>query len=218
MRKRKAKEPKSLGDDSNMNLREGESPLTVAVQQVREILAASKLPRTSRWIRRRQEGEATLRVHSALHHLENRGEIEYLRDGTWRVRATEAGSRSRGAAIWDPMRLVGPVWEPRVVEALKAEGLPVEQQRHELSYYLDIAVCCANGKKLNVEVDGRTHRSRDGRRRRSDVVRDARLHAEGWLVHRIWVRDLIKDFDAQIKDVVQVWKMLEGDEVHGEVN
>ena len=180
---------------------------TSYVQQVRDLLCMSKLPRSARWLRNRLEGEAAWRVNSSLHQLEANHEIEYGRNGTWRVVVPK---EKFSDANFDPMTLIGPVWEPRVVDALIKAGLPVIQQMHELSYYLDIAVTCANGAKLNVEVDGRTHRRYDGRRRTSDIIRDAQLRSRGWTVHRVWVKDLMIDFDAQVEEIVKLWKTLKG--------
>ena len=180
---------------------------TSCVQQVRDLLRMSKLPRSAWWLRNRLEGEAALRVNSALHQMESDREIEYGRNGTWRVVVPK---KEYADANFDPMTLVGPVWETRVVNVLVKAGLPVIQQKHELSYYLDIAVVCANGAKLNVEVDGRTHRRYDGRRRTSDIIRDAQLRSRGWTVHRVWVKDLMIDFDAQVDEIVKLWKNLKG--------
>jgi very-short-patch-repair endonuclease len=177
------------------------------VEQVKGCLYASILPRTARWMRRRLEGDVARRIYSVLHRLEAAHEIEYERDGTWWK--VEGAHKGGAADLFDPMSLVGPIWEPRVVEALRARGLEVEQQRHELSYYLDIALVGENGVKLDVEVDGRSHRMIDGRRRVSDLVRDVRLKGCGWVVHRIWVTDLMRDFEGRIDEVVELWKNLE---------
>ena len=178
-----------------------------AIQQVIDLLKISELPRTARWLRNRLEGEASLRIYSILHHLATGREIDYLRNGTWRpVASNEINVSSK----FDPMTLVGPVWEPKVVEALLNAGIPVVQQKHVLSYYLDIAIDCQNGAKLNVEVDGRTHRRYDGRRKSADIIRDAQLRSYGWIVHRIWVKDLMTDFEARINEVIELWKNLGG--------
>lgn len=117
--------------------------------------------------------------------------------------ATESGR-------FDPMSLVGPVWEPRVVEALRAKGIVLEQQEHVLSYYLDISIKGKNDLKIDIEVDGSTHLTADGRRRTSDLIRDARLRATGWKVMRVWVRDLAADFDGVIESLVSRISTMEG--------
>ena len=189
---------------------EDERPLPVSlsvVKQVKDLLCKSKLPRSARWLRNRLEGEAMIRVNSALHQLEADRQIEYGRNGMWRVIVLKEKQED---SKFDPQKLIGPVWEPRVVDALVNAGLPVIQQKHELTYYLDIAVMCANGAKLNVEVDGRTHRRYDGRRRTSDILRDAQLRSRGWVVHRVWVKDLMQDFDARVGEIVKLWESLKG--------
>ena len=181
------------------------------VKQIKDLLVQSKLPRSARWLRNRLNGAAAMRVNSALHRLEEAQEIEYGRNGMWRVVGLEGKHNVENkGSHFDPRTLIGPVWEPRVAQSLVRAGLPVIQQKHELSYFLDIAVMCANGAKLNVEVDGRTHRRYDGRRRTGDIIRDAQLRSRGWTVYRVWVKDLMLDFDARIEEIVGLWKTLKG--------
>ena len=213
-----------VGNDSSMSQRESDSiesdtgvialerdemVFAAAKSQLLELISSSSLPRTSRWLRHHVEGLASLRIHSALHFLEEKQKLELLHDGTWQIANL---NRNWTSQSFDPLMLVGPVWEPKVVTALRDKGLPVEQQKHVLSYYLDVALECANGRKLNVEVDGRTHRMFDGQRRPSDIIRDARLRVEGWIVHRIWVRDLMADFEGRIREVVSLWDSLKGEQ------
>lgn len=174
-------------------------------ESVKSLLDHSALPRSSLWIRRRLGWSP--RVGSVLRRLETDGIVDYLRGGQWRMH--QEGSAAEGGRF-DPMSLVGPVWEPRVVAALRAKGIALEQQEHVLSYYLDISIKGKNGLKIDVEVDGRTHLTADGRRRTSDLIRDARLRATGWTVIRIWVRDLAADFDGVIESLVSRISAMEG--------
>lgn len=103
---------------------------------------------------------------------------------------------------WD---LVGPVWEPAFAEAMAAAGITYAQQYHTCGYYLDFAIF-ANGKKVNVEIDGEAyHRDGSGERRLSDVYRDQVLKGSGWQVVRFWVYELREDIDrcvAIVRDAV----------------
>ena len=185
--------------------------------QLIQILRESTIPRTTWWLRRRLDSGAAIHIYSALHRLADDGLVVYCHDGTWHATTTETNlleitKEKKRDKPFDPMVLVGPVWEPKVADELRSRGLPIEQQKHVLSYYLDVALECVNGRKLNVEVDGRSHRMFDGQRRPSDIIRDARLRAEGWLVHRIWVRDLMSDFESQIAEVVSLWDSLKGEQ------
>ena len=172
---------------------------------VKSLLDHSILPRSSLWLRRHLGWSP--HVGSILRRLETDGIVDYLRGGQWRMHregsATESGR-------FDPMSLVGPVWEPRVVEALRAKGIVLEQQEHVLSYYLDISIKGKNDLKIDIEVDGSTHLTADGRRRTSDLIRDARLRATGWKVMRVWVRDLAADFDGVIESLVSRISTMEG--------
>ena len=184
--------------------------------QLIQILEESTIPRTAWWLRRRLDSGAAIHIYSALHRLVDDGRVVYCNDGTWHAATTgknppEITTGTNRDKPFDPKVLVGPIWEPKVADELRSRGLPIEQQKHVLSYYLDIAVKCRNGEMLNVEVDGRSHRRSDGERKTGDIIRDARLRAEGWHVHRIWVRDLMKDFDRQIDLVVELWNRLSGE-------
>jgi very-short-patch-repair endonuclease len=92
--------------------------------------------------------------------------------------------------------LIGPVWEPKLAEALRAAGLPFEQQYPACGRYLDFALI-KPGLKLNVEVDGEAfHRGPDGGLRRDDLDRDLVLIANGWSVMRFWVYQLRGDMTS----------------------
>ena len=178
-----------------------------AMRAVRKLLASSPIPHSLHWLRGHLGLPFGLRVGSVLARLNASSEVVSEDGVRWEL-ARPAFPYDTRLESFDPMCLVGPVWEPRFAEALRQAGLPVEQQRHELDYWLDIAVLCPNGAKFNVEVDGRTHRDCCGRRRFSDLNRDARLRAEGWTVWRVWVKDLMVDFEGKVREAVSVWTRL----------
>jgi very-short-patch-repair endonuclease len=98
--------------------------------------------------------------------------------------------------------LVGPVWEPRLAEALREEGISFRQQYQAAGFYLDFAFFGEGGRRVNVEVDGETyHRDRDGNLREEDVRRDLVLRADGWTVKRYWVYQLREDWDSCIQEI-----------------
>jgi len=105
---------------------------------------------------------------------------------------------------------IGPVWEPAFAQALWTAGLKIIQQYPENGYLLDIALVSEDRAcRLNIEVDGRsTHCDRTGRRKISDVLRDASLQQAGWHVKRFWVRELMNDMDACVNQVGQLWQEL----------
>lgn len=107
-------------------------------------------------------------------------------------------------------RFVGPVWEPAFAQALWNAGLKIVQQYPADRYLLDIALISLEPFfKVDIEVDGRsTHCDRHGRRKVSDIIRDAKLKESGWIVKRFWVRELIDDMDACVKQVEQLWQQL----------
>lgn len=93
--------------------------------------------------------------------------------------------------------LIGPVWEPRLAEALHRQGIEFRQQYPAQGYHLDFAFFPPDGRKVNVEVDGETyHRDRNGNLRAEDVRRDLVLRADGWTVQRFWVYQLREDWDS----------------------
>ena len=97
--------------------------------------------------------------------------------------------------------LIGPVWEPRLADALTAAGLPFEQQYPACGRYLDFALM-KPGLKLNVEVDGEAfHRGPDGLLKREDLERDLVLIANGWTVMRFWVYQLREDMPSCLERI-----------------
>ena len=97
--------------------------------------------------------------------------------------------------------LIGPVWEPRLADALTAAGLPFEQQYPACGRYLDFALM-KPGLKLNVEVDGEAyHRGPDGLLNREDLERDLVLIASGWTVMRFWVYQLRENMSGCVERI-----------------
>ncbi len=98
--------------------------------------------------------------------------------------------------------LIGPVWEPRFGEALRAADLPFEQQYPTCGYYLDFAMF-AKDRKIAIEIDGETyHRAPGGGRKIDDIYRDVVLEAAGWRVLRFWVyqvRESINECVARVR-------------------
>ena len=92
--------------------------------------------------------------------------------------------------------LIGPVWEPRLADALRRAGLSFDQQYPTCGYYLDFALFGPTGK-ICVEVDGEAyHRDSSGDRLLDDLYRDTILMAAGWKVLRFWVYELREDMDG----------------------
>jgi len=107
--------------------------------------------------------------------------------------------------------LIGPVWEPKVADALREADLPFQQQYPAFGGYLDFALINENAR-INVEVDGEAyHRDATGMLREEDRERDLTLTANGWRVIRFWVYELKDDMDGCIEKVRAIWEAsLEG--------
>jgi very-short-patch-repair endonuclease len=91
--------------------------------------------------------------------------------------------------------LVGPVWEPKLADALRAAGISFQQQYPACGRYLDFAII-RSGLRLDLEVDGEAyHRGSDGLRKIDDLYRDLTLIGHGWRVMRFWVYQLRENLD-----------------------
>ena len=102
--------------------------------------------------------------------------------------------------------LVGPVWEPKLAEALEAASIPFQQQYPTCGRFLDFALI-KPGLRLDVEVDGETyHRDKQGNRVSEDIVRDQVLVADGWKVMRFWVYELREDLPGCVDKIRQAWE------------
>jgi len=122
------------------------------------------------------------------------------------VKALDRACQRQEEATAAPIRddLIGPVWEPRFAEALRAAGLPVRQQYPACGRYLDIALVHPR-LKMDIEVDGECHRDVSGRRKLEDVYRDQILEAAGWSIKRFWVYQLREDLGTCVAQVRQLW-------------
>jgi very-short-patch-repair endonuclease len=92
-------------------------------------------------------------------------------------------------------------WEKMLYRALYQANVRTLPQYAVEQYILDFALF-ANGRKLNIEVDGeRYHRNWDGELCRRDVIRNQRLIELGWDVMRFWVYQVRDDLDGCIERV-----------------
>ena len=175
---------------------------------VAELLKKRLLPRTTHDLYVDSDRNARLSLPLILESLWNDRTFRYVGDGSW---CMGVGNGQEKTPLQKAM-MIGPVWEPMLAERLRLEGLPIEQQRHECGYYLDIALVDGESK-LDVEVDGRQHKILPSQRAK-DIVRDYRLKANGWSVLRIEVADIIANPSNCIERVKNTWnKLKEGDSI-----
>lgn len=175
---------------------------------VAELLKKRLLPRTTHDLYVDSDRNARLSLPLILESLWNDRAFRYVGDGSW---CMGVGNGQEKTPLQKAM-MIGPVWEPMLAERLRLEGLPIEQQRHECGYYLDIALVDGESK-LDVEVDGRQHKILPSQRAK-DIVRDYRLKAKGWSVLRIEVADIIANPSNCIERVKNTWnKLKEGDSI-----
>jgi very-short-patch-repair endonuclease len=156
----------------------------------------------------RDRNRFNVAVSRAKHHLHIFGDENWARDCGVQVLADllRAAVGFRSSAAGDvKQHLVGPVWEPRLADDLRARGIEFAQQYPAQGYYLDFAFFPSDRRKVNVEVDGETyHRDRDGNLRAEDVRRDLVLRADGWTVQRFWVYELRDDWEACIRRIQSI--------------
>jgi len=145
---------------------------------------------------------AVSRARAVLHVF---GDREWVRNSQipFLAALAEAAESDEGRREVRRSDLIGPVWEPRLAEALRRAGLEYEQQYPTCGYYLDFAFF-SNGIKVCAEVDGEAfHRSSTGDRLLDDLYRDTVLEAAGWIVVRFWVYELREDMDACVQRIQQ---------------
>ena len=185
-----------------------ELDINVARFTVAGLLKMRLLPRTTHALYIDSDRNVRLHLSSILEALWNDRTFKYIGDGSW---CMGVGNGQEKTPLQKAM-MIGPVWEPMLAERLRHEGLPIEQQRHECGYYLDIALVDGESK-LDVEVDGRQHKILPSQRAK-DIVRDYRLKANGWSVLRIEVADIIANTSNCIERVKNTWNNLkEGDSI-----
>ena len=179
-----------------------------AKSAVAELLKKRLLPRTTHALYIECDGNVRMHMPLILEALWNERVFKYVGDGSWCMGAGNGQEKS----LLQKAMMIGPVWEPMLAEMLRLKGLPIEQQRYECGYYLDIALVDGESK-LDVEVDGRQHKILPSQRAK-DVVRDYRLKANGWSVLRIEVSDIIANPSNCIERVKNAWnKLKEGDPI-----
>ena len=175
---------------------------------VAEFLKKRLLPRTTYDLYVESDRNVRLCLPLIINALWDDRTFKYIGDGSW---CMGVGNGQEKTPLQKAM-MIGPVWEPMLAERLRLEGLPIEQQRHECGYYLDIALVDGESK-LDVEVDGRQHKILPSQRAK-DIVRDYRLKANGWSVLRIEVADIIANTSNCIERVKNIWNNLkEGDSI-----
>ena len=103
---------------------------------VAELLKRRLLPRTTYDLYVESDSNVRLCLPMIINALWNDRTFKYIGDGSW---CMGAGNGQEKTPLQKAM-MIGPVWEPMLAERLRHEGLPIEQQRHECGYYLDIAL------------------------------------------------------------------------------
>jgi very-short-patch-repair endonuclease len=72
--------------------------------------------------------------------------------------------------------------------------------------YLDFALD-PNGRKIDVEVDGRRwHTDASGNRKVADILRDREMNTRGWKVLRFWVHELANDMEGCVDRIERALK------------
>jgi len=172
------------------------------------LVGGPDMPRGSRWFLANSPNRFNVAVSRARAALHVFGDEEWARDcaiphivNLWN--AVQSQQQMEPETLRTD--LIGPVWEPRFAQALRAEDLPFKQQYPACGRYLDFALI-REGLKLDVEVDGEAyHRGLDGRRKVEDLVRDFVLIANGWKVLRFWVYELREDMASCVDKVKRIW-------------
>ena len=172
------------------------------------LVGGPDMPRGAKWFLSTSPNRFNVAVSRARAALHVFGDEEWAKacgishiEALWRA-VQEQNQRTEEATRSD---LIGPVWEPRLADALREAGLPFEQQRPACGRYLDFALE-RGGLKLDVEVDGEAyHRDASGRRKIEDLERDLVLVANGWKILRFWVYELREDMEACVEEVKRIW-------------
>lgn len=172
------------------------------------LVGGPEMPRGAKWFLSTSPNRFNVAVSRARAALHVFGDEEWAKacgishvEALWRA-VQEQNQRTEEVTRSD---LIGPVWEPRLAEALREADLPFEQQYPACGRYLDFALV-RDGLKLDVEVDGEAyHRDASGRRKIEDLERDLVLVANGWKILRFWVYELREDMDACVEEVKRIW-------------
>lgn len=156
----------------------------------------------------REQNRFNVAVSRARNLLHIFGDLEWARNCEIRTlsnlaRASEESAKQLPSEVRTD--LIGPVWEPKLAEAMSRAGIEFQQQYPACGMYLDFGLFPKDGRKINVEVDGETyHRDRDGNLRAEDIQRDLTLRANGWTVQRFWVYELREDMEKCIQIIKQI--------------
>ena len=167
------------------------------------------MPRGSAWFLREGRNRfnvAVSRAKALLHVFADEGWCSTC--GIPHIQALHAAWKQQGklAANGICTDLIGPVWEPKLADALRNAEIPFQQQYPACGRYLDFALI-REGLKLDVEVDGEAyHRDYDGLPKIDDLRRGLTLIANGWRVLRFWVYELREDMDGCVDKIRQEWQ------------
>lgn len=168
------------------------------------LVGGKELPRGASWFLHNSPNRFNVAVSRAKALLHVFGDEEWCRAcGIAHVTLLQKVCHDHASVEAPRVRtdLIGPVWEPRLADALRKAGIPFQQQYPACGRFLDFAVF-RDEIKLDVEVDGETyHRDADGRRVLSDYERDMTLIADGWTIERFWVYELREDMDRCIERI-----------------
>lgn len=130
------------------------------------------------------------------------GDLSYAR--TCGIRHIEFLAK-RATTPWSPPKLglFDSEWERRLDTAMRARGWQPHSQYPVGTRYLDFALL-ANGRKLDIEVDGRRwHTDASGNRKVADILRDREMRTRGWDVMRFWVHELARDMEGCLDRIQQ---------------
>ena len=87
-------------------------------------------------------------------------------------------------------------WEKLLYTTLYDSGIKTIPQYPEDKYKLDLALLSADGRKLDIEVDGvMYHRQWNGELSYRDQLRNQRMYELGWDVKRFWVYQVRDSID-----------------------
>lgn len=94
--------------------------------------------------------------------------------------------------------------EEELYRGLKQRGIDAIPQYNVVGSRLDLAVITPK-VMLDIECDGLHHEGYDGKRRKSDLIRDRKLKRANWKVLRFWsfeIRDNLEGCLRQIEEVI----------------
>lgn len=167
------------------------------------LVGGAALPQGALWFLRNSPNRFNVAVSRARAVLHVFGDLDWARScGVPHIEQLVRAMRCNTSED-APIRtdLIGPVWEPKLAEALRARDIHFRQQYPTCGRYLDFAII-QPGMKLDVEVDGeQSHRDGAGRRKVDDLHRDLVLIAAGWTVLRFWVYELREDMSRCIDKI-----------------